>query len=452
MILEKYRQQCLDKLIWSLAQLKITVEVEKLNQIAALIVQTMTGPWRYFHTPEHIFEVGGDEDPIEVLAALFHDIVYVQVDRSVHFNLTYYICSFIKQVGEQLLIRPATELPDDTNFAMVAAIFGFNPSQYLSPFSGQNEFLSALVAAKILEPCLTPRLIAEIVACIEATIPFRPQSDWGLTASDRLYQRLKATNQGFHLNLTDAELIQTIQRSVRLANRDVGGFGGSSSRFLDNTWSLLPETNHRLKYPSSYTVQEYRIALEKMLNFLDFLKPEVIFHQFQGEPDERTYQGLLQRASHNLKVGRLYLRSKLLAIAILEALSLRVGQDVPLVTMAGELPVPGITEKRLEDFLPSFTSYYQPVNTLEKEVLELLENGRTQNFSYDVSNLPLTAFIVKVMGFAAIKQQWVQVQEFFEGKISGEAFLASCHPEIVSIVTQGVIKLFDRRRAALSGW
>ena len=40
----------------------------------------MIGPWRFFHNPEHIFDVRGDEDAIEVMVALFPDIVYVQVD------------------------------------------------------------------------------------------------------------------------------------------------------------------------------------------------------------------------------------------------------------------------------------------------------------------------------------------------------------------------------------
>ena len=51
----------------------------------------MIGPWRFFHNPEHIFDVRGDEDAIEVIAALFHDIVYVQVDHSINFNVRYYI-------------------------------------------------------------------------------------------------------------------------------------------------------------------------------------------------------------------------------------------------------------------------------------------------------------------------------------------------------------------------
>ena len=58
MDLEQDRKQCLDKLIWATEHLQVKVPEAELGKIAELIVQTMTGPWRYFHTPEHIFEGG----------------------------------------------------------------------------------------------------------------------------------------------------------------------------------------------------------------------------------------------------------------------------------------------------------------------------------------------------------------------------------------------------------
>jgi len=122
-----YNQQCLEKLIWAMQNLNIDTDYTELPKIAELIVQTMTGPWRYFHTPNHIFEVGGEDDPIEVLAALFHDVVYVQVDQSVNFNLTYYIAPFVRQVEVHLVIRDAQELPQDQIFEMVRQIFDFVP-------------------------------------------------------------------------------------------------------------------------------------------------------------------------------------------------------------------------------------------------------------------------------------------------------------------------------------
>jgi hypothetical protein len=103
MSFEKNYQQCLEKLFWATEQLQVEVPPPQLSKIAKLIVKTMTGSWRYFHSTDHIFAVGGTTDAIEVLAALFHDIVYVQIDGSVNFNLSYYLASFIEE--DSILLR-----------------------------------------------------------------------------------------------------------------------------------------------------------------------------------------------------------------------------------------------------------------------------------------------------------------------------------------------------------
>ncbi|MCZ0899887.1 hypothetical protein ON021_08230, partial [Microcoleus sp. HI-ES] len=86
--------------------------------------------------------------------------------------------------------------------------------------AGQNEFLSAVVAAKALEPFLKREQLLQIAGCIEATIPFRA-ADAGVTVSQRLYDRLQAINSLFNLSLTDEEMRETVKKSVRISNRDV---------------------------------------------------------------------------------------------------------------------------------------------------------------------------------------------------------------------------------------
>ncbi len=98
------------------------------------------------------------------------------------------------------------------------------------------------------------------------------------------------TNTKLNINLSDGEIYETVKKSVRLSNRDVSGFASASSIFLDNTWNLLPETNHNLTNGNSYTVCEDRIALEKTERFINYLNPNFIFRKFDGEPDEQTYQ------------------------------------------------------------------------------------------------------------------------------------------------------------------
>lgn len=444
------QKRCLDCLVSSIEQLGGRVDIPKLEQIAELIIQTMRGPWRYFHTSEHIFEVGGSVDPIEVLAALFHDLVYVQVDQGVSFNISSALCPFVKEVRSQLVIRDETELPEDAMYQLVASVFGFIPGKTLSPFAGQNEFLSAVIAAKSLEPFLPASTIAEITACIEATIPFRPVSPSGLSAIELLYQRLANANRDFNLGWSHAEIVEIVKRAVRLANRDVENFASpNSSNFLDNTWNLMPETNHELSNVNSYTVAGYRRSLQKMEGFLNFLKPELVFQQFMQEPDDETYANLIARTRKNIEVAKLYLGVKLITIAILEALSYRLGRDIPLSTMMGELRTPGFKTSVLEDYLPNRQSAYPLESQLQREVLDLLEIGRNQESRYDIKNSPVSTFIIKSIGFAETENFLKKAQEFFADPTSSEEFLSYCAPDVIETISSGVMKLFDSRKTAL---
>lgn len=452
MTFEQDHQQCLAKLQWAMHQLQIDVGETALSRIADLIVQTMTGRWRYFHTPEHIFAVGGEDNPIEVLAALFHDVVYVQVDKSVNFNLSYYIVPFVHEIRDQLFIRHAKECPPDRLFEIILALFGFVPGQPLSPFAGQNEFLSAIVGAKALENFLSLEQLVAIIVCIETTIPFRPANGEGLHPADQLFLRLQGVNLKYQLGLDEARMITMVQQAVRMANRDVGSFANPSpARFLDGTWSLLPETNHNLHNRSSYTVAEYRLALQKMEGFMAFLKPELIFQQFQREPTDAVYQQLIKQSEHNLAVGRLYLGSKLFTMGILEALSLRIGRDIPLSSMMGELPSydGDLNQSNLIDFIPDIENRFPLKDEIEQEVLDLLDKGRHQDAAYDLKNSPLTTFIVKAIGFDNLRRQRDRAKDFFQGHLSAEQLLNELDPEVIELVTQGICRLFEQRKSFL---
>ncbi|WP_421657866.1 hypothetical protein [Leptothermofonsia sp. ETS-13] len=478
--LEQDQERCLERLNWAIQQLGGKADPVRIARTAELIIQTMTGPWRYFHTPEHIFEVGETGDAIEVLAALFHDLVYVQVDQGVSVNISAYISPFIKEINGQLIIRDRLELPSDTMFEMVVQIFGLTVGQALIPTAGQNEFLSALIAAKCLEHSLSPETIAQIVACVEATIPFRERSEAGSSASDRLFGRLLQTSQMFGFNWSEDDIITIVKRSVRLANRDVENFAyPSSADFLNNTWNLLPETNHDLTNTNSYTVNGYRDSLKKMEGFMHFLRPELVFQRFQNEPDEATFRQLIARTGKNLEIARLYLGSKLLSIAVIEALSWRIGRDIPLATMMGELPFRGLTVAQLENFLPTVEVMPHPPETdLEWEVLGLLEKGRSESSSYDIKNSPVATFMIKSIGFNEARRLLVQAKEFFKqadaarkaadeawkmmdealltkefynGVRAAEEFLASCDRTVIETITHAVLQVFESRKAAMRG-
>lgn len=454
-------ERCLKSLDWAIAQLGGSADPEQLAITAELIIQTMSGPWRYFHTSEHIFEVGGSGDAIEILAALFHDLVYVQVDQGVSVNISRRIAPFVKEIDGQLVILSHSQLLPDRVFDMVAQIFRFAPEQILQPTAGQNEFLSALIGAKCLEHALPMSVIAEVVACIEATIPFRSISD-GQTVGERLCNLLSVTNEQFGFGWSEDDLHTIVRRAVRLANRDVENFAyPSSAEFLDNTWNLMPETNHDLISANSYTVSGYRLSLQKMEGFMYFLKPEVVFQRYLNEPDLPTYTAAIRRTQKNLEVARLYLGSKLLSIAVIEALSQRLGQDIPLATMMGELPGRGLSSAQLENFLPTVAHPVIPTTPLEQEVLELLEKGRSKSSSYDVKNSPVATYIIKSLGFSESQRLLGYAKEYFKPKLidkpkpsglSGEEFLSYCDRTVVDTIVQAVLKVFERRIAAIGNF
>jgi hypothetical protein len=447
----KDKQKCLDRLTKAIVELHGQVDIEQLTKISNLIIQTMTGPWRSFHTPNHIFEVGEGGDAIEVISAIFHDLVYVQVDQGISVNISRYISPYIKQDREQLVILDPPELQEDRIFKMVTMLFGFEHGQPLLPMSGQNEFLSTIIAIKALENMLPLATLTQIAACIEATIPFRPQLDSGLTCSDLLFGRLVEANEIFQFGWGDREIAEIVKRTVRLSNRDVENFASTnSSRFLNNTWNLIPETNHDLKNGNSYSVHGYRVSIQKMEGFMNFLSPEIVFRRYRNEPNEKDYYKLLAQTKQNLEVARLYLGTKLTSIAILEALSFRIGRDISLSTMMGELPLEDRPVTGLEQFLPEITTPQQPSSPVEAEVLELLDKGRTVDSSYDVKNSPIATFMVKSIGFTEMQRMLDLSKEFFKGNLTSEELIESCDPYVMSMIKNAVLHLFDSRKASLS--
>ena len=446
-------QQCLEKLRWAMNRMEISIETPQLHQLTMLIVQPMTGQWRFFHTPQHIFEVGGEDDPIEILAALFHDIVYVQVDLCIPFNLGAYLTPFIREVGDKLAIRDATELPEDRLFEALLAIFDFKPGQVLEIFGGQNEFLSAIVATKALEPFLSLEQLVRIAACIELTIPFREWSANNQTPTNRLHQRLVALNDRFELDWTGRDLVEATKKAVRVSNRDVLGFADSTAHFLANTWNLLPETNHSLIGSSAYTVRDYRTALQKMEAFIGTLKPERIFNQFQGEPNPQKSQFLREKARQNLEVAKLYLVSKLVTIATIESLSYALGLNVPLATIMGIHPDLGTRGIRLENFISQSRQTYNPTTKLEWQVLNFLEKGRKgrgKNEDYDLDNSPLATFLVKSLGFSEIRYQSERAKGFFDRKLSAKEFLGEFDLGTIETIVKAISLMFDAQKNAMN--
>ncbi|MGP1375359.1 MAG: hypothetical protein ACTS3T_21210 [Almyronema sp.] len=426
-------QYCLLYLEWAFQQIKADISQASLQTLAHLIVQAMTGPSRCFHGLEHCFDVAQTGDAIEVLAALFHDVVYVQIDDGISPEFEHLLAPFIQTLRGRLVVQETEQSLGDRSFALVTSIFDVQPGQHLA--LEQNEFLSALVAAKQLESILSWAQLAEVIACIEATIPFRPPTPSGLHPSEELYRKLSLANARFRLGLSESDLSRAVQRAVRVANRDVENFSDlQAADFLSNTWNLLPEANPCLRDRENYTIQQYRHALEKTTSFMYYLNASLIFRQFQGEPNTADYCDLLQRANKNLVVARLYLNTKLLAIAILEALCQRLDTMIPLGRL-GQVGFSEIANRVMrQQALLAAGEPYKPRNDIEQEVWELLEVGRAQESSFDIKNSPLAAFLLKHLGMDQVVALVDRAKAFFQDKITAEAFLAECDLWMVELV------------------
>ncbi|MFT3713685.1 MAG: hypothetical protein QM817_39000 [Archangium sp.] len=396
-----------------------------IERWAVAVHQALSSRAREFHTHQHVLELVRDADAIETIAALYHDIVYVQVDLDVP---THYA----------ELLRPLVERDPETDHGWrllphcgsdptakdVLHVFGCKPGQVLTPFTGLNELASGLVAAKELEGVLTREQILAVLACIEASIPFRDGE--AVQLRDRLTS----------LGLGAEEIGVMVRRATRLSNNDVGNFADPDpARFLDNTWKLLPETNPSLHTPTTYSVRDYRVALMKMEGFLSKLPPERVFHTWGGEPTLVEHQRRIAAAARNIDLAVRYMRCKLYSSSVVEALAYESGGDGPLPYFIGGTPeVGGGPMKRLEQFLPepkaASAEHVDPV------LRQLLQGGRSTSSSFDIAPSPVADFLYVALGEPRLMKGFGEAKSMWDQKISPRIFL-SLQPrdEMLAIAT-----------------
>ena len=90
-------QKLIDIFNRSCQRLDTHVSLEKLEELAVTIHRGMTAQARNFHTLEHVFSFIDPEDPIRTLAALYHDIIYYQVDMGFSPHLWKIISPYVQQ-------------------------------------------------------------------------------------------------------------------------------------------------------------------------------------------------------------------------------------------------------------------------------------------------------------------------------------------------------------------
>lgn len=425
--------------------LQLTVEGKRLEQMVVLIHRAMTMQARNYHNLEHVLGFVDPQNPIQTLAGLFHDIVYYQVDQGFLPEILEIISPYIQQESDTFTIRRTA--PDDWQFNLAAEVFGWQRGQEVTLAAGLNEFLSALVMNERLGGFVPSQALVKMDLCIEATIPFRgPVSD-GKGYFDLLEERLDAINRRWGFTMPAAEIQDTVRLALSVANKDVENFAESDAAvFLENTWKLLPEMNVPLRARNVYTIREYRGALQRMEAFFGTVDPEVVFHRYKDVPPEGEFRQMVGRAYHNIDTAWHYLRLKLLAQALLEALAEESGGDAPLSLFMGDLPTEG-NARRLENYLPAVSD--PPWEDRSTVMLTLMESGRRGNLGFYLNTAPLSLFLYRSLRPEEIEQALALSREMFAGRLPPGEFLRRLNPGVVSAVARASAEMVSTRRGQL---
>jgi hypothetical protein len=419
--------------LWrALHELGSAATTPDIERWAFSIHGALSAPGREYHNHEHVIDIAGTDDPIEVIAALYHDAVYIQVDQGAPRSMKAEIDSVLQTSPDGWRVLPAAA---ELECSDVLVVFGSRVGDVVKPTTGLNEIASALVASLQLAHALDRAQRVALAACIEQTIPFRPDP------VTPLHQRMSS------LGLPDAVVEAAMRRAVRFGNRDVENFADNDpARFLDNTWKLLPESNPALHAPAVYTVRDYRVALQKMEGFLAWLPPEQVFHSYADEPKPEVHARRVARAAGNLELAVRYLRAKLYSISLVEAIAALTGGDVPLdYFMGGAKNVQSSEMLRLEQFLPHFSSR----RDLDPPLHRLLAQGRASESSFDTKPSPIGAFLHASVGEATMMEGIEMAKKWWGGAITPSEFLASQPPKPIAAIARAAANIVDTRRDRL---
>jgi hypothetical protein len=418
--------------LWrALHELGARAEIEDIERWAFSIHAALSAAGREFHNHDHVIDIARHGDPLEVIAALYHDAVYIQVDQGPPRSMRAEMARVLAQTEGGYRVLPAAAESQVT--ADVLAVFGRKAHDVVAGTTGLNELASALVASIQLEQALDRVQRIAVAACIEQTIPFRADP------VSVLHDRLEA------LALSRGEIDALLSRAVRVGNRDVENFADNdAARFLDNTWKLLPESNPALHEPLVYTVRDYRIALQKMEGFLAQLPAERVFHTYGDEPRPEIHARRVARTTGNLELAVRYLRAKLYSIALVEAIAVETGGDVPLDYFMGGLKHDR-EMKRLEQYLPHFTS----AADLDPPLHRLLAEGRASESSFDTKPSPIGAFLHSTVGDAAMLKGVEAAKRWWGGATDAATFLASQPARPVAAIVRAAANIVETRRDRL---
>lgn len=426
------------------SELGVTVPLADIERMSMMVHSTMDQPRRSYHTSTHVFILCEGMNARQVLATLFHDLVYVQLDNGLPATVDMMLRRVVRQDPEAYALRQVDA--DDKALAMCVDVFGLAPGRPIPLFGGLNEFLSAVVAVRTLEAWLPCEELLAIVTCIEATVPFRGPKEDGEEMAQGLERRLRGHALQRGVELSEATVARMIDDAIEMSNRDVGNFAEDDpGNFLSSTWLLIEESNAPLAAVGVYAIREYRTALLRMESFLVSLQPEQVFHRSARVPAPERYAHMCRAARHNLDFSAHYLGAKLAAIAVVEALAQISGGDCPVSMFLGDIRSPFGRPDRVEDHLPD--AVIGPA--VHEPLLRVFEAGRNKESAHDLTASPLTAYVYRSLGHNGMTAALAQAKRMFAGQLSAVEFLQGLDSTMVRGVIHACSKLALSRRDAL---
>ncbi|MEY4156961.1 MAG: hypothetical protein RJB64_1682, partial [Pseudomonadota bacterium] len=415
--------------------LAVAAPPAEVHELAVLVYQSMEGKTRTYHTASHVFSLCEGMKPIQILAALFHDVVVYQIDGGLPDWLSPLLDGVTYSESGNLFLREFA--PEDRTAALCADIFGFCPGQVLLTRNGMNEFLSAVVAARQLQHYLSDTQLITLVACIELTIPFRAPDAMGHSAAQALARRVQAHCSKWAPSALISEsqkaafVKTTVMDAVDFANRDLAGFTSAAAEYcLSNSMLLVDESMAPKATPEANTLQVYRTALLGMDNFLKQLNPVLIVQNYDGHPDVSAVMKMQVTAKRNITFVRDYLAAVISAVAIIEAVAMSTGTEssISLFLKCNTWSRTDSDSRRNLFPVPKSNS------TAQSGVHQLLANGLKLENHEGLRALPLTACVYAFLGREGTRNALQRAKLMFEGTLKPSAFLLDMDRKLIGAV------------------
>ena len=412
--------------------LALAVPPAEVQALAVLVYQSMEGKTRTYHTANHVFSLCEGMQPIQILAALFHDVVVYQIDGGLPAWLSPLLDGVTHSEAGNLFLHEFA--PDDPAVALCADIFGFCPGEVLLTRRGMNEFLSAVVATRRLQHFLSDTQLITLAACIELTIPFRAPDANGNTAAQALARRVLANcakwaPTALATDQQKAAFVKTtVTDAVVFANRDLAGFTSAPAEYcLSNSMLLVEESMAPAAGSEANSLLCYRTALLGMDSFLQQLEPVVVVQSFGGHPDSQAVTQMQATTRRNITFVRDYLAAVISSVALVEAVSLSTGREasITLFLNCNNRVVAGSGSLQDRFSAPAART------AVQTDVHQLLTNGLSLENQPGLSALPLTACVYAFLGREGTLKTLQKAKQMFAGSLTPRAFLLSLDRSLV---------------------